>query len=80
MTKRFRIESTTEIGENFFVTLIDENCEASLHCFTGEELERFRGGGRLQQPVRRPAHEEMGALPPVWAQRVEILTSRREML
>jgi hypothetical protein len=79
MRKLFRLASTAEIGDNIVATLVDQNGETSLHLFTPDALERFRA--REPLPMwRNQAHEQVGALPPLWAQRVEIFTSRREVL
>lgn len=79
MTKRFRLESVTEMGDNFAVVLVDENGSTSLHSFTPDALERFRGREPLTLRAC-PPHERVGTLPPVWSQRIDILMSRREAL
>jgi hypothetical protein len=78
MMKEFRVESITEIGDIFVASLVDQNGETSLHMFTAEALERFRAGETL--PWQMPEREQLGALPPRWVQRVELFTSRREVL
>lgn len=79
MMKLFRLESVTPIGDNFAAVLVDQNGATSFHMFTPDALERFRAQEPLA-PWRLPQHERVGKLAPVWSQRVEILTSRRETL
>ena len=46
--------------------------------FPAASQERFRAGETL--PWQIPEREQLGALPPRWVQRVELFTSRREVL
>jgi hypothetical protein len=80
MTNLFRLESATEMGDHVAVALVNQNGATSLHMFTTEAWDRFRVGETALQSWRRPAHEAVGALPPAWSQRVEILMSRRGAL